>query len=767
MLSTLYLLHFNNYYNRIVEAYEYPEYYEDYLLPEGKIQGINFIPNDNLNTTQVINWKGADPDYILVIEGNDIKSRWFVINAVRTTMGQYKLELHRDVLADFRDQTLNSVGYIRRAVIPEDNKLIYNSEGIRFNQIKTREDLLYDITKSPWIVGYMDRTATGLKGANIAYSSENAPLTNYQEIYQLGLSTQYLLTRVSRVGFYTRYDPNIFTGHSYYYGITPSNVGGGQATVTSYETSQLYAIGDHFKQSGSSITTATNFYKNEFAGKNEIILATLARYKTQYTTDDSIFYYNGKTVYDSQTRNYYKISVTTEKESFNNLPCSSKKESSIYNDLVSMITNASSISATNDSSFTIQFYYTPVKLKLELVNYGDYTVDIKDNARALEDAPYRMFCMKYTPQNYMLAIELATQNSGKMYDVQLLPYCPVQNYFNDDGSLKDLKQFATENVDYNKITKGTTGETLDYLFWCRTSVGTFNIPYTVEIENLKQEIECDMYRLCSPNGNGTFEFNAAKSGGVAFINVDYSYRPYDPYIHLNPNFGELYGQDYNDFRGLILNGDFSIPRINDAWVDYTTQNKNFQNIFNREVQSLELQQHVQRVEGYFNAMAGVAEGAAAGGQAGENLGGAYGKAIGTVVGTAVSAVGAAIDLKHAEQLRQDQMGMKRDMFSYNLQNIQALPQSISKTGCLTNNNKLVPYVEYYTCTDEEKELLANKIKYMGMTVGTTGRIGDFVNFGGRDNPQYIEADIIKLDLDEDYHISMEIAKELSMGARYA
>ena len=46
--------------------------------------------------------------------------------------------------------------------------------------------------------------------------------------------------------------------------------------------------------------------------------------------------------------------------------------------------------------------------------------------------------------------------------------------------------------------------------------------------------------------SGEFEFSPAKNGGVEYFNVDYLYRPFSPYIHVTPNFGGLYGKDFND-----------------------------------------------------------------------------------------------------------------------------------------------------------------------------------------------------------------------------
>ena len=77
--------------------------------------------------------------------------------------------------------------------------------------------------------------------------------------------------------------------------------------------------------------------------------------------------------------------------------------------------------------------------------------------------------------------------------------------------------------------------------------------------------------------------NAAKNGGVSFFNIDCTYKPYNPYIHVNPNFGRLYGGDFDDSRGLIVGGDFSLPQTTSAWESYQLSNKNFQASFDRQI----------------------------------------------------------------------------------------------------------------------------------------------------------------------------------------
>lgn len=783
---TLYLLNYCNYFNRLVRKEETLEAYRPYMIDGSGIPNINFVPGDGVTTTQIVNWNLDDPDYVLVVDDyGDIVSRWFVMHSERTRAGQYLLNLRRDIMADFRDNVTESVAYVRRASTLPDyaRKLIYNSEGMSFNQIKTREDLLYDKTKTPWIVGYVDPTAQNLQGATIDFEGNNAPLRNYQEIKDFEAAPKCVLDRTINV-LVTATAPGTSplggaTTYAYEYLVTPSIGGSSTAGASLNSRTQSSNLG-WYTQNSTDTDAIVTALKRTFNGKREAIAAAISRNISASTasSDKKLYATNpldglqGRVVLDTDTGLFYEINIepTQYSSTFNTTVNDQSDYPDVFNTINPSVLETGFFNKNLSSTkMVIQYSWTVYTLYLNQVSYGSYSVTLHDTARVLRDAPYRMFCMKYTPKNYMLAINLATNNGIKVYDVQLLPYCPVQDYFNDDGSYTNISTLIS-GTDYEYIydkPEGTPGAViLDRLFWATVSTDTFDIDYIVDVPDIKQAIECDLYRLCSPNGNGQFEFNAARNGGVLKINVDYTYRPYDPYIHLNPNFGELYGRDFNDFRGLILNGDFSIPKINDQWVDYTTQNKNYQNIFNREIQSLELQHKLQRRQDLFNATVGTVQGGATGAIAG-SLAGPWGAVAGAAIGTTASAIGGALDLQMNQQLRADQMDMRKDMFSYNLQNIQAIPQSVSKTGCLTNNNKLVPYVEYYTCTDDEKTVFAEKIKYTGMTVGATGNVGDFVIIGaGIENPQYIEADIIKIDIKEDYHIAMEIANELRQGVRF-
>jgi outer membrane lipoprotein SlyB len=261
-----------------------------------------------------------------------------------------------------------------------------------------------------------------------------------------------------------------------------------------------------------------------------------------------------------------------------------------------------------------------------------------------------------------------------------------------------------------------------------------------------------MYRLCSPNYNGVFEFNAAKNYGVSSFNVDITYKPYNPYIHLNPNFKGLYGQDFNDSRGLVVGGDFSLPQATSSWESYQLNNKNFQASFDRQIENMEVNNNIQMSQAVAQAALGTVGGVLGGFMAG-GIGGA-------VAGGAAAAAGGVLDVAMTKAAQVEALDYTKDQFGYSLGNIKAQATSLSKTSAIVYNNKLFPFLEYYTCTDEEKTALENKIKYNGMTVMRIGTIREFL----KSERTYIKGKLIRVEnILEDFHYVNELANEFNKG----
>lgn len=409
-------------------------------------------------------------------------------------------------------------------------------------------------------------------------------------------------------------------------------------------------------------------------------------------------------------------------------------------------------------------------------------ITFKSSIKPLLDAPYKMFCIPVEDGSVLevnsqrmpmdkersvhlassLGMGLKTGADGFLYDLQLLPYCPIPNEFEFLRDRNGLKYIGggTEHIDYDLMYDNETP--IGCLFYCSqssfstrtTSIGTIYLPGVLGSDvDFKVKNECYKFRIVAPNYANYEDFNYFMNYGFDSYDIDCTYKPLTPYIKLNINYKGLYGQDWNDQRGLILGGDYSLPVMNSSWVNYQIQNKNYSNIFDRETQ------HLQHEKGWNTASA--ITGAIGGTVIGSVMGGAMGGTAGAIAGGIGAGIAGTTDVLHTIFGQQEAMDYRKDLFQMNLQNIQALPQGLIKTSAFNENSRIWPFLEIYRCTPEEEECVRNKIKYTGMTIGAIGKVSDYLNPEGE---TWIQGRIIRIEgLEDDTHVASAINKELNMG----
>lgn len=155
----LLLLHYNNYFNRIIKKEDTIADYKAADADYKEASNINFNPGDGVNTSLVLGlgqngslFEGDEFDYLVAYETVDnvnvIRGRWFIVEQDRKRGGQYELKLKRDVLADNYEDVVNSPIFLEKGCIDDVNDpLLYNSESMNVNQIKQLEIPLMDETK--------------------------------------------------------------------------------------------------------------------------------------------------------------------------------------------------------------------------------------------------------------------------------------------------------------------------------------------------------------------------------------------------------------------------------------------------------------------------------------------------------------------------------------------------------------------------------------------------------------------------------------------
>lgn len=917
---------FNNYFNRIIKGYNTYQEYNAASEASFTTENINFNPNDYVSTEVIINGPTELSDifdYAIIEErftagGSRIHSRWFVMNTIRTRGSQYKFILRRDVIYDHIDKLLPAPIYVQKGWLQDGDPFIFNDEGMSFNQIKTSETLLKDITNSSWIIAYLAKNAAA---EDIPVDSPSQEITDFVNLStiaaQVGL-TEAALAQLMNIDTDTNANAVKIVNHYELYHETHTVLNG---IVLSVNWRATWFVPDFSEYTFLSVAYDENSaalfklpphdpkdaaFLNKFL--NEEIVASRADVKSILTSiftqpfmteaqKSILLNYVGKTV--KYNNNYYIFSIKLGSDGGSD---TNWKKEFVYNQyqvFSDAVERAVARSVFEQSviqpsgTLTLNSIGTLNYLHLTSINKVDQdnpasTPEIKSTISSNRvRTETESFDMVAIPVNYLnivkggttfrneeglakrIAIALEQKLGSSCYDVQLLPYCPLVDIA---GSNQVDISNLTEDTDYNFIERKIYNQNsfsgvmsvaegniiqvsgphadhdneylyrgtlmfaqahwLDFIsssytvtsgnahisditkrdenaggipsviieFYCSSEhIDSVEISVTISVneyrpvgimlyckkssfqavldyqletaeEYLKVETLCDKYRLCSPNYQGSFDFDLAKNGGsVDYFIAECSYKPFTPYIKVAPSFNLLYGNNFGDARGLICGGDYSIPRFEDHWIQYELNNKNYQNIFNREIQNLEFNQSLERTIQTFSATAGAmglsAGGAAAGassGSAGGPYGAIIGAAVGGVAGLGLGTAGAIMDLTMLGRKQREERSLAIDKYNYQLGNIKALPYTLTKIGSFNINSKIWPFLEYYTCTDVEKEALIKKLRYESMTVMRIDKMENYYDL--YEEKHFFKGELIwDLELGLDNNIFEAIYAELLKG----
>ena len=813
MTKLILLDNYNNYYNRISRK---SSTVEDYIAGRNYRETgfVNFNPADGVSTSHIINWPESwNPDYCLVVdEADNIISRWFIIESTRTRGGQYELSLKRDSIADNFDVIKSAPAYLLKGCVGIDNPLIFNSEGQQFNQIKTGEYPIKDDTNCAWIVGYMadsgdQKVSTLNKTISIKYNPTtlDEPDMSFQDIDSwyfgkyVDVNTPYQFThRVVESMVNTSLSNNTWKSCFPVANIMP----GSKEYDNSYTSPHLYESGKDFAVNGHIDLNVFDTYKDAlpilmYGSVNfetiRNVMSRTFRDKIDESVGKQIWSLDGKTVRDEKKNIVYRCHVTiADQQGGASVKISGTDITDILNEIPDRITfqgNEYELER-NAPDIWINALWNYVRLTLEVISEASYIINFTDPEQApypLDDAPYYMFAIPYgdTPidlrssggyitMSKSLALNLASKLSVELgsfiYDIQMLPYCPIKNLM-IGGYI--TPKFHGDNYDVMQ-----SGKTVGVVIW--GSVAQFSFTKKIEVSGTKKAInpieyktasETELYRLCAPNYSGSFDWNPYKNDTKfpetreISLTVDCTYRPYTPYIHITPLKGYMYGGEFGDSRGLICGGDYSLTQLNSAWTNYQINNKNYQNIFDRQVSRLDFYQNIDRIQSILNIGTSRAQGAAMGASMGA-AGGPIGMAVGASVGATAGSVSGVADAIVSELERKEEKDYMVSMYNFQLGNIQAMPYSLTKVSVLSNNFKFWPFIETYKASQPEIDSMYKKLSYEGMLLSVISDVSTSVKATPVSSApgKYVKGNFITLEqLADDTHMALDLNNELSKG----
>lgn len=772
----LYFLRYNNYINRYIKKLDTVNDYLQYMIGEPLLECINWNPNDGVTTTQILqNWNHETPDYVIVTDeySNTVISRWFVIDANYQRNGQYDLHLRRDVIADNLESVLNAKGLIKRGWLDTTSPLLMQKEpGISTNEIKKLQIPL-DYKSSPNLPinssGFVIYTALGFS------MDETIDLT---------------LNEIERAGFVT----------------TES------LSINTVDFNQIKEIGEIIiyedipngkKYKFNNLGAENNFYKNvafseEIDGYFNIIDAIDRSATQKIIMNTPLICLNIDGIYSNtlainNPRPTQLFEQFYREETNKTLNVAHQAQSDIlryYEEELQIVGQQIKDLEINPTGYLLQLcqsYLRSIKDNIKVIlknvviynkritfrGYANVSSNIKFSALQSSTSPYAMLLIpengtflsgqsRYPARTDLLKIlnaiiEFGAQN---IYDVQYLPFT-----FNNDTQIS--AGLATSVVQLISIEEHTTRGIIQLYNNFSNDLGHYD--YTLsKYKDLQVKLgyETIKARLTSPNHVGNFEYNPYKNGwnqNYLEFYIDVTLIPINPLIKITPRFTQIYGANFDDARGLILGGDYGYNIITNEWQTYKYNNKNYLEIFNREIENLEYIADKQHTLDITQAAAGATSAAAS---AAASASTPISALIGGAVAGAASAVAGAADVQINQDLRQENLELKSDLFALNTSSIKARPNQLTRGTTLASYNVLYPYLEIYGATEEELDHLVEYFKNYSFTVNIFGTIKDYLNKRITEYEYtYIKADINYIDINDDYHIAREIREVLSGGVK--
>lgn len=737
----------------------------------------NFSFNDGINAEITINYSddSLNPakgwDYCVITDSFYISQRYFIMSATYERNGQETLTLRRDVLADYGGTWINAPSVIHKAsTIPSSFSYAKYRKDMDLSQVKTSETLIKDRAEGRgWIVGYLTKNFVSSDADNNIIEYTEAP-TDYDDViddiseYE-GKTFAEVNQNIFDLGCYMKkssweamiaelsgYNEVFWTPYKEYWYNSPFE--DRQVTYSSI----IPKFGLRFK--GVEFSTVAGTIESALRNLRE---ATLNSYVwtaySQYGTLKPLK--DGEIVYDRATKKAYKVSSEDGETQIT--------DGFTQEALDQYINNVSYQGKTGDAKYYRSLNYFSINIDYSRYTFTEVTdtttvkLVTKVSHQQTADSSYDVFAIplggsvdiinESTPESttkvdiddsYVMDIvnamidkwKVATDSSAGLIDIQWLPYGP-------DQIIGDFRETL------NQIRVG--GTCVGVLLWLKscqlekTITGT-DYTLTMPSDPLQARIygETHSWRLCSPNQASMFDFSAVKNEGITGYNIDIAFKPFTPYICVAPIFNGLYGSNFNDGRGLILSGDFSLDQVSSAWNQYKWQNKNYELIFNRQIATMDVEMtyaqrtaQQQKVTDAMSTVTGTLKGIGSGAYIGNKVGGGYGALAGAVIGgssaLASGIINQAYDRENAgteSYIRSLNRQNTIAQYQYQIASIKARGDTITKISSFNPNNKIYPVLESYECTYQEKSQLAESIKWSGLSLEMIGTPSQFLSSPG-------------------------------------
>ena len=751
-----------------------------------KINVVHFDTPDTINGHIIYNL-GALPSLPTYLVDNDTDRRFFVTGYTQLSGVTYQLSLLRDVISENPLLWQQETAYISAGLATDYNK--YKRWDLPYTNTKVKEDRLNINGKSSFFVYYVNTQSLNngvLSEEDLKISYTSIPgITGYDynvaNIAELDNSQliNYTGNDVGAINMVK--DVNVsfnWVGDKPYTKISGKQVVGPYATGKWYKYKMTYNLEEPAENSFSysvldaegkepsyyvdadnaltgnvlyipmwlnnrvsglqNIAGFFNNYGNSKYDMRDQLKAVMTSFFSSLNPQNqdavsSVDKYVGKIIYNEADKKVYTVDKSTENYQLggnlhkNNYTAFvntiknisfpyyfvkdgdstinyGKKDIKGYGNFISYTANQSIIRYTLRelgvaTSFNFNFKANTRKLPRSSVRCVNIVSDDTENGISDSDIAQTLMLAQTNPIN-------PATDTGRILDVQFLPFSMAtatnENFKINDTPIKamfldaDDLEFYTDMADLTEINK-----------------------------------ECDTIKIVSPSRASQYLFRPYNNDGIMEFRTKITLRPYNTIIYVRPSTKGLLMYDYDDKDCLIISEDFSLTNVTSEWTNYIYNNRNYNNVFERQIQGREFERAWERrvEEAQKKSDEWTSRNISA--QKANTYTGnlpiisSVAGAIGTAFQDQTYLQMAQIDRQYNEALYQEGIQISRDLFNLQLENIQSQPLVPSKITTL--DAKLLPgvYLEYYSTNPTELQAIKDFYRFNGNRIDAYGTFNQY------------------------------------------
>lgn len=787
-----------------------------YKLKDEELEACTFYREENtsiaygdgIGTTVVTNCPfnilEKQPNYMLLYKGTELEARYFV-EKFTVESGEYakenesdekkttcRVNLVRDVLVDFADKYQNNLFKCKRGHLDDNifTPLLVQDESIACNQIKVKQQAIeFWDASTQWVTIFYAQQENPIKLKFTDTSSATVDFNDYKNaVLAIPTATQdnrnfkYKINRdCDTVEFGVHIGNFNFSINSYY--TVRFNVKTRKTTILSRTENILLTQGHNiitFFEKVADITELVNainvIYKidNNASDKNII-----NKYDGEAFAQNTKLYKivaNDIVYSDSQSNENNNVIVTA----LDNLCTAMQNDKTVIADKVERFNGVITYQKTSIREMGTEILESteidlPMEIQLDDLNMCCLTIPVGSGTVLVNNG------VEYTMSRESI-LSLLTDgftNAGtQIYDIQVLPYCPYSEL-----NSKYLGREPSASIDISSVSnkveiKGLNNQVVYYGFSIRNASGGYYGKLEIQVDNVKMDSITKFCRIVSNDHQQAFDFKPSSNNGLQYIYLEYSLRPLSTIYRIVPVFNNnsLYGGNYKDTRGVVWKGGFSVSQVTNAWTEYKLQNSTFQATFDREIQNLEyINDKKTALENlqYNLGVAGDLVNTVQGGINGFMFGSMSKKSNIPIIGTGVTAIAGLTNTalnatrnyynkQTAQDLRIESIALKKDLFALSNQAIQARPNTFANGTELSTLTNGKAYIEYYDCSEREKEQIRYYLQLQSYTVNAFGSISGYLK---KDESTFIQGVFVFAN-DIPPMIAQKINEELALGVYY-